>query len=170
MAGQLEQSSKEDDLKTQFLTREGTYRLMNLSEYSRPNRVGYTSNQSSPMVRVSLVSMPEEPGGSSSAATGSSAVINGHSGDDLLQVNQISSATTPSPSVAAAVGLDHQQHPLANGPGRHLTNNHQQQHVFGPCGGDRICFNFGKELFVYPYRGMKKVGGRVEEQAAAIAG
>lgn len=158
MAGQLEQSSKKDDLKTQFLTREGTYRLMNLSEYSRPNRVGYTSNQSSPQVRVSLVSMPEEPGGASGAATSgsSSAAINGHGGDDLLQVNQISSTTTPSPS-AAGVGLD-QQHPLANGPGRHLANNHQQpQHVFGPSGGDRICFNFGKELFVYPYRGMKKV-------------
>lgn len=44
-----------DDLKTQFVTREGTYRLITLSEYSRPNRVGYQSNQNNPQVRVSLL-------------------------------------------------------------------------------------------------------------------
>ena len=27
-----------DELKTQFMTREGLYKLMTLSEYSRPNR------------------------------------------------------------------------------------------------------------------------------------
>lgn len=48
-----------DDLKTQFVTREGCYRLLNLSEYSRPNRVGYQSNQNSPQVRVSFVSLPQ---------------------------------------------------------------------------------------------------------------
>ena len=32
-----------DELKTQFLTREGTYHLMTLAEYSRPNRVGYAN-------------------------------------------------------------------------------------------------------------------------------
>lgn len=47
-----------DDLKTQIITREGCYRLLNLSEYSRPNRVGYQSNQNSPQVRVSFVSLP----------------------------------------------------------------------------------------------------------------
>ena len=31
----------DEELKTQFMTREGIYRLMTLSEYSRPNRVGY---------------------------------------------------------------------------------------------------------------------------------
>ena len=30
-----------EELKTQFMTREGTYQLMTLSEYTRPNRVGY---------------------------------------------------------------------------------------------------------------------------------
>jgi len=57
MANQLDASVK-DDLKTQFVTREGTYRLLTLSEYSRPNRVGYSSNQSSPQVRVSMVTLP----------------------------------------------------------------------------------------------------------------
>lgn len=54
----MDQNGK-DDLKTQFATREGTYRLITLSEYSRPNRVGYQSNQNNPQVRVSL--LPAKP-------------------------------------------------------------------------------------------------------------
>lgn len=76
-----------NDVKTQFITREGTYRLMTLSEYSRPNRVGYTNNQGSSQVRVSFVSLPDPAGN-----------------------------------------------------------------------GDRLCFNYGKELYVYVYKGVKKVG------------
>lgn len=53
----MDQNGK-DDLKTQFVTREGTYRLITLSEYSRPNRVGYQSNQNNPQVRVSLITLP----------------------------------------------------------------------------------------------------------------
>lgn len=55
------ESNKSDDLKTSIQTREGLYRLLNLSEYSRPNRVGYQSNQNSPQVRVSFVSLPQSP-------------------------------------------------------------------------------------------------------------
>ncbi|XP_029170385.1 WD repeat-containing protein 20-like [Nylanderia fulva] len=90
MAVQLDGGGKED-LKTQFVTREGTYKLMTLSEYSRPNRVGYTNSQGSASVRVSFVTLPDpaDPTGSQ--------------------------------------GL-----------------------------GDRMCFNFGKELYVYVYRGVKK--------------
>lgn len=99
MAVQLLENGK-DDLKTQFITREGTYRLMTLSEYSRPNRVGYQSNQSSPQVRVSIVNLP----------------------------------TVQTPTTSS-------------------TNNGQDSSQ----GGDRICFNFGKELYVYAYRGVKKV-------------
>ncbi|XP_026274464.1 WD repeat-containing protein 20 isoform X1 [Frankliniella occidentalis] len=74
-----------DELKTQFYTREGTYRLMTLSEYSRPNRVGYTNTQGNASVRVSFVNLPDPSGN-----------------------------------------------------------------------GDRICFNFGRELYVYVYKGVKK--------------
>lgn len=146
MAVPLDQSSKEDDLKTQFITREGTYRLMNLSEYSRPNRVGYTSNQNSPQVRVSLVSLNASDTTIRSAQEDSGSIAtNGHGPADL-QVNQISSTT---PSSSSAAGMDH----VSNGPGG--------QRLIGALNsvGDRICFNFGKELFVYPYRGMKKVRG-----------
>lgn len=94
MAVQSDSGGK-DDVKTQFVTREGTYRLMTLSEYSRPNRVGYTSGSGSSHVRVSLVSLPPGPGG-------------GTPGSD------------------------------------------------GQGSDDRICFNHGKELYVYVYRGVKK--------------
>lgn len=71
------------DVKTQFATREGVYRLMTLSEYSRPNRVGYQpQGQTPPQVCVSLVSLPEQ--------------------------------------------------------------------------GERICFNHGREIYVYVYKGTKK--------------
>lgn len=71
------------DVKTQFVTREGTYRLMTLSEYSRPNRVGYQpQGQTPPQVRVSLVTLPDQ--------------------------------------------------------------------------AERICFNHGRELYVYVYKGIKK--------------
>lgn len=58
----METTNGKDELKTNFVTREGVYRLLNLSEYSRPNRVGYQSNQNSPQVRVSLVSLPQSAG------------------------------------------------------------------------------------------------------------
>ena len=31
------------DVKSQFMTREGLYKMMALSEYTRPNRVGYAA-------------------------------------------------------------------------------------------------------------------------------
>lgn len=34
----LADTAGRDELKTQFVTREGTYQLMTLAEYSRPNR------------------------------------------------------------------------------------------------------------------------------------
>ncbi|XP_014280346.1 WD repeat-containing protein 20 isoform X1 [Halyomorpha halys] len=78
-------SGGKEELKTQFITREGTYRLMTLSEYSRPNRVGYTNIQGSTSVRVSFVTLPDPNGN-----------------------------------------------------------------------GDRICFNIGRELYVFIYKGVKK--------------
>lgn len=95
-----------DEIKTQFMTREGTYQvqtfiiimipniisrqLMTLAEYSRPNRVGYANqaaNTSAP-VKVSFV-----------------------------------------PGAASSTGEP------------------------GPEAGEKIAFNYGRELFVYPYKG-----------------
>ncbi|ENN80023.1 hypothetical protein D910_06156 [Dendroctonus ponderosae] len=80
----LERSLSEPvDIKTSFVTREGSYRLMTLSEYCRPNRVAFQpQGQTSPQVNVSLVGLGDE--------------------------------------------------------------------------GDRICFNHGREIYVYEYKGVKK--------------
>lgn len=75
--------TEQGEVKTHFVTREGIYRLLTLSEYSRPNRVGYQpQGPVPPPVRVSLVTVP-----------------------------------------------DH---------------------------GDRICFTYSRELYVYVYKGVKK--------------
>lgn len=85
MAVNVDSGGKEE-LKTQFVTREGIYRLITLSEYSRPNRVAYTNIQGSTSVRVSFVTLPDPSGN-----------------------------------------------------------------------GDRICFNIGRELYIFIYKGVKKV-------------
>uniref|UniRef100_A0A182VYE4 Uncharacterized protein n=1 Tax=Anopheles minimus TaxID=112268 RepID=A0A182VYE4_9DIPT len=142
MAVPLDNSGK-DDLKTQFATREGEYRLMTLSEYSRPNRVGYQNNQSSPQVRVSIVSLPSPPpppiGGGGGGGGGGSG-------------GQLAGATsTNSTSNSNNITLPKQQS-FSNGLEHQTASGYST-----PVGGDRICFNYGKELYVYSYRGAKKV-------------
>lgn len=84
MASQSEGGGK-DDIKTHFVTREGTYKLMPLSEYSKPTRVPYNGQTNTPS-RVSFINVNDG---------------------------------SPSP--------------------------------------DRICFNVGRELYFYVYKGVKKV-------------
>ncbi|XP_050318778.1 WD repeat-containing protein 20 isoform X1 [Bactrocera neohumeralis] len=179
MAAQLDPNVK-DDLKTQFVTREGTYRLLTLSEYSRPNRVGYNTNQSSPQVRVSIVSLPNNnpcpntisgtSGGGSTAVAGS---INGNvngsatnnskgSGDgsangsnasatgSLVNGQQQAAYGVPA-TMDARLGAGISMHTMING-GSDGQNGLASQ-IYG---GDRICFNFGRELYVYAFRGVKK--------------
>ncbi|XP_052866189.1 WD repeat-containing protein 20 [Anopheles cruzii] len=128
MAVQLDSSGK-DDLKTQFTSPEGDYRLMTLSEYSRPNRVGYQNNQNSPQVRVSIVSLPAPPPPAIGQLV-AGAVPNNTSNSNIALTKPQSFAN----------GLEHQTTPGFS----------------APVGGDRICFNYGKELYVYSYRGAKK--------------
>lgn len=74
-----------NEIKTQFSTREGVYKLLTHSEYSRPNRVPFNSQGSNP-VKVSFVNVNDQSGN-----------------------------------------------------------------------GDRICFNVGRELYFYIYKGVRKV-------------
>jgi len=83
----LDSGGGRDELKTQFMTREGTYHLMTLAEYSRPNRVGYANQAASCNAPVKV------------------SFVNGGTGEN---------------------------------------------------GGEKIAFNYGRELFVYPYRGVRK--------------
>ncbi|KAH8408452.1 hypothetical protein KR215_005703 [Drosophila sulfurigaster] len=198
MANQLDANVK-DDLKTQFVTREGTYRLLTLSEYSRPNRVGYSSNQSSPQVRVSFVTLPNPSSGSNSktnsehaatpAATTTANTTTGATttSDKRLQSNGAattttvtSSTTTTTPAtptsttttaaitlnggggggdsyngtstVDARLGGGISMHSMTNG-GVLDQNGMLTNQIYG---GDRICFNFGRDLYVYAFRGIKK--------------
>ncbi|XP_020937235.1 WD repeat-containing protein 20 isoform X1 [Sus scrofa] len=73
-----------NEIKTQFTTREGLYKLLPHSEYSRPNRVPFSSQGSNP-VRVSFVNLNDQSGN-----------------------------------------------------------------------GDRLCFNVGRELYFYIYKGVRK--------------
>ena len=43
-----------EELKTQFMTREGTYHLMALAEYTRPNRLGYNNQPANGSVPVKV--------------------------------------------------------------------------------------------------------------------
>lgn len=204
MANQLDANVK-DDLKTQFVTREGTYRLLTLSEYSRPNRVGYSSNQSSPQVRVSMVTLPNpsklggEAGagsptagagvsgtaattttngggstspaasptgggggaapvnsgggaGSSAGGGGTSAITNGGAGGDN-SYSHTNNTNAGSSTVDARLGGGISMHSMMNG-GVLDQNGVATSQVIG---GDRICFNFGRDLYVYSFRGAKKV-------------
>ena len=85
MAAAQSENLGKDEIKTQFITREGTYKLMPLSEYSRPNRVSYNGQANTP-VKVSFITLNDQNGQS-----------------------------------------------------------------------DRICFNVGRELYFYHYKGVRKV-------------
>uniref|UniRef100_A0A3Q1DHG4 WD repeat-containing protein 20 n=1 Tax=Amphiprion ocellaris TaxID=80972 RepID=A0A3Q1DHG4_AMPOC len=91
-----------NEIKTQFTTREGVYKLLTHSEYSRPNRVPFNSQGSNP-VKVSFVNVNDQSGN-----------------------------------------------------------------------GDRICFNVGRELYFYIYKGVRKTLYRTHmpepaEQAADLS-
>ena len=47
-------SGQREELKTQFMTREGTYHLMALAEYTRPNRLGYNNQPANGSVPVKV--------------------------------------------------------------------------------------------------------------------
>lgn len=55
-----------------------------------------------------------------------------------------------------------------------LTNGLQQEHNYlnqnNVPNGDWICFNFGKELYTYSYRGVKKVSEREGTERASGSG
>lgn len=173
MAAQLDPNVK-DDLKTQFITREGTYRLMTLSEYSRPNRVGYTNSQSSPQVRVSIVTLPNPTGvvggntlsnGPLPTGTGSvtsnGGATNGGGGDGQQQSQYAATAAT------LGAGMSIQA--MMNGSSSVLDTQNGLGAVMGQYyGGDRICFNFGRELYVYAFRGVKKVNGIMDTYVCVI--
>uniref|UniRef100_A0A0N5AK11 WD_REPEATS_REGION domain-containing protein n=1 Tax=Syphacia muris TaxID=451379 RepID=A0A0N5AK11_9BILA len=122
-----------DELKTQFITREGVYRQMTLSEYSRPNRISYSQGGAgvgSMPVRVSFLTLP------SNACA--------HDVNDALLVNSdlVQSQNTmnlPCSKSITSFGS------VARSESDSVTVK------------DIICFNIGRELYVYFYRGVNTV-------------
>ncbi|GMR59511.1 hypothetical protein PMAYCL1PPCAC_29706 [Pristionchus mayeri] len=112
------QPPSREELKSHFVTREGTYRLMTLAEYSRPNRVPMNQLQTGNVmccapVRVSFLSVNN---------------------------NRPESATSPSraaPTPSLMNGCLPEDDPL------------REAEIIP----DRICFNMGREIYVYLYRG-----------------
>ncbi|VDM68042.1 unnamed protein product, partial [Strongylus vulgaris] len=101
-----------EELKTHFTTREGTYKLMTMAEYSRPNRV--------PMNQM-------QPG----AANVAGAPVR----VSFLSLN--SGNKTPSSRAEEQDFLD-------------ADENYREELATA----DRICFNVGRELYVYLYKGI----------------
>lgn len=174
----MDQNGK-DDLKTQFVTREGTYRLITLSEYSRPNRVNYQANQNNPQVRVSLITLPPPDANTAAAisavasitTSATSAANTSLSAAQTVHSNSSAISTTTTVNANAAINsgtskyLVHQSSLNASNA-INATNGtvdasqstiSQSQQPYQQGSSDRICFNFGKELYVYSYRGVKKV-------------
>ena len=109
-------SSCDDEIKTQFMTREGKYRLMTLSEYSRPNRIGYAN---------------AAQGGTATGCSGGPVKVSFVSVPKPFQQNQ-----------------QQQQQQQLQDPNDSFCNSQGAL--------ERITFNFGREIFVYPYRGVRK--------------
>lgn len=168
MAVQLDSTGKDDknDIKTHFVTREGVYRILNLSSEEllnprpRPG-VGYQSNhQSSPQVRVSFVSLPPAPlPASQSSQPQSSSTLSsvaGHNSGTGTGTGGGGNGSSTSSSVAAAI-LNGPTSSVSQQIGETGGSNNGSNATTNGQGGDRICFNIGKELYVYSFKGIRKV-------------
>ncbi|KRZ76618.1 WD repeat-containing protein 20 [Trichinella papuae] len=100
-AGCIDNAAKEESIKSQFITREGTYKLMTLSEYSRPSRMPLNTTQG-----------------------------NNVAGSAVVHVSFIT---------------------LDNGSNNGSSSNDECE----DC-KEKICFNVGRELYVYNYAGVAK--------------
>jgi hypothetical protein len=75
--------------------------------------------------------------------------VNASSSNGPIPSNSLSSSATTATVTSLTNGLQHQQEHT------YLNQNNVPN-------GDWICFNFGKELYTYSYRGVKKVSSGAE--------
>ncbi|MFH4977367.1 hypothetical protein AB6A40_004076 [Gnathostoma spinigerum] len=126
-------SSLKDDLKTQFVTREGVYKQMTLSEYSRPNRVAINqagNNACNAPVRVSFLSIPPTTSCNHGEDTDNDVFVNGDASQLISHGSGVSDFRDGGDS------------PIQSDPDLLSTP-------------DRMCFNAGRELYVFVYRGIR---------------
>ena len=158
------------EVKPQFMTREGLYVLMPLSEYSRPNRVGSAEGMGPGGMHAAAAggygpaSAAMAGGGMSFGGAGgaggggvAAAAVAGGSGPGgggggapppvRMSFCLASSSGSATPSSSASSSLRRN--------GDFPSNASRDSSSSSSC-DHRIVFNSGKELYVYPYRGVRK--------------
>lgn len=112
------------EVKTQFMTREGLYKLVPLAEYARPNRLGPPGSASGVSIGGGGYSLSGHPGLGPPPGSGGGP---GNSG-----------------AGSATGGTSNAPPPVRVSFSKDVANS-------------KIAFNYGREIFVYPYRGLRKV-------------
>jgi len=143
-----------EELKSQFSTREGVYRLLaslELSRSSRPPPIPYgtmstqpPSGGPNPPLRLSFVTINSPNNDMSSVSNLNPAEE--EEGDEVEGTQSIGSQPLHSPGV---IGNDLLLPSDTDVMDRTTT---------------RFCFNLGKELFVYPFQGSRKVRTQEEDK------
>ncbi|CAJ0581958.1 unnamed protein product, partial [Mesorhabditis spiculigera] len=122
-------SPPKEELKTHFITREGVYRIMTLAEYSKPMR-----GPGNPVAAQATGTI----GAAANLGAGAPVRVS-----FLVVPNCSNAAGTPS----LPTGLEN-----GGGDGSRSQDNFEHD-ILANC--DRICFNIGRELYVYYYRGTE---------------
>ncbi|ODN02331.1 WD repeat-containing protein 20, partial [Orchesella cincta] len=148
-----------EELKSQFTTREGTYRLTSAVEFSRSSRsLSYVTNNTnpapgtSPPVRLSFVTLVGSRPGVDVAASESRSNSPGSGPPETSSPG----AMTPSGVTVISNNINN----VAANNGESLMMSHNSDHhdsnpdIYSTP--HRFCVNMGKELYVYPYMGCRK--------------
>ncbi len=135
-----------EEVKTQFMTREGLYKMMALSEYSRPNRVGYAN----PGGGLGVGGVGGAAGGTGVGA-GQGAGSLGGPAPVRVSFSLSPGSVTAGPSSSSAASLSSGGADSNGGESASASLASSSA-----SSGDKIAFNYGREIFVYPYRGVKK--------------
>jgi hypothetical protein len=145
-----------EELKSQFSTREGTYRLASAVEFARSTRpltyVPPTNNTQpqpgiSPPVRVSFVANSTH-----SETTSNQEKTGGAEGN-----RSSPESPTAAPTANNNMGHANDDSSFAGSNGGVSNGSHEDPNPDLDSTPHRFCLNIGNELFVYPYMGVRKV-------------
>jgi len=172
--GSAGEGGAREELKSQFSTREGTYRLASAVEFSRTTRpltyVPPANNTTpapgtSPPIRISFVTNAAAAAATTTTRTPHLTGVGGGGDADSLASNR----SSPGSSSASATNntMVHRSvsdyHPptsnngSSGGGGSATGSSHEETNPDAQATPHRFCLNIGKELFVYPYMGTRKV-------------
>eukprot|EP00094_Tigriopus_californicus_P007460 TCALIF_07182-PA protein Name:"Similar to WDR20 WD repeat-containing protein 20 (Homo sapiens)" AED:0.04 eAED:0.04 QI:348/0.66/0.5/1/1/1/4/0/733 len=140
------------ELKTQFMTREGLYTLLSYPKYAKPSsRLDYSGPAT--LGRDGLLSAAGSAG--ASAASGNVGALGAPVRVSFAPAIPARSSSLNS-SGASSNGEERSggcATPNGGAGSGTLTPTTPSQYC-----GEKITFNFGKEIFVYPYKGLKRAG------------